>query len=57
MNVSFGIALVLFGTWLTIRKIRTFVKGEQGDLGYDEMGVAYGIVCVICGIILIVKNT
>jgi hypothetical protein len=55
-NILGGIALILFGIWLTIRKVRTFVRGQQGDLGYDAGGLVFGIGCIACGIILIAKQ-
>ncbi len=50
-----GIALILFGVWLTAKEIKIFARGEQDDLGYDIKGLGFGITCVICGIILISK--
>ena len=41
MNVVYiivGIALVIFGIWLTISKMGVFAKGEQGELGSDAGG-------------------
>lgn len=54
-DIILGVILILFGVWLTIRKIITYVRGKQGYLGYDAAGIALGLSCVACGIILIVK--
>ncbi|MCR8559057.1 hypothetical protein KXD93_15480 [Mucilaginibacter sp. BJC16-A38] len=52
-NVVLGAGLVLFGIWLTVKKIRFFARGERGTLGYDVNGLGFGFVCIVCGFILI----
>jgi hypothetical protein len=51
-----GIALAIFGVWLTVYEIRVFIRKEQGDLGYDVKGLGFGITCIIIGILLISKH-
>ena len=55
MKILYGIILVLFGSWLFIRKIITFIRGEQGNLGYDAYGIMLGLTCAVCGVISIIK--
>jgi len=54
-KIILGMALIIFGLSLTIRKIITFVKGEQGSFGYDAQGLVLRIGCAICGVILVTK--
>ena len=51
-----GIGLTLFGIWLTIKEIRVFIRGEQGDLGYDVKGLIFGLTCIIFGILVIIEH-
>jgi hypothetical protein len=48
-----GVLLSLFGILLTIYEIRIFVRGQQGDLGYDVKGLGLGITFIILGILMI----
>jgi hypothetical protein len=49
-----GVFLIVVGTPLMIWEIRTFVRGEQGFLGYDVSGLVLGIGFIIWGITLLV---
>jgi len=54
-NTILGVVLILFGTALTTWEIRTFIKGRQSSFGWDVYGLGFGIVCIICGIIVLNK--
>ena len=46
--VSFG-----FGLFLTIYQIKTFIKHEQDELGWDIKGLSAGIMFLMGGIYLL----
>ena len=49
----FAIILIFFGLWLIVRKIKIFMRQEQGNLGYDAGGLIFGVVCIITGVLMI----
>ncbi len=56
MNVLYvlaGIALVLFGIWLTIKKAKVFMRGKQDKFGADINLFGTGIMCIMLGVALI----
>ena len=59
MNISyvlFGFVLLSFGIYITIRQLKTFIRGEQGKLGFDVQLLFGGIMALVGGIIVIVQN-
>jgi hypothetical protein len=56
MNILYvlsGFACLAFGTWLTIKQIKTFRKNEQDDLGFDIKLFGGGLMAIVLGIALI----
>lgn len=51
-----GIILILFGTWLTIKKMKVFMSDKQDKFGGDINLFGVGITSIICGIILILRH-
>lgn len=54
-NVIIGVALIVFGIWLTFIQSRRLANGRANTLGGASGLLIGGIACVISGIILIVK--
>jgi hypothetical protein len=50
-----GCACSAFGIYLTIRQVKTFIKGEQDNLGFDIQGLGAGIMFIMIGIYLLFK--
>jgi hypothetical protein len=55
LYVLCGIAFLIFGTWLTIRQVKIFLKKEQDELGNDVKGLGVGIMTIMIGIYIISK--
>jgi hypothetical protein len=51
-----GIALLAFGIWQTITIVKVFLNGKQDWLGADIKIFGSGIMAIIGGIIMILKN-
>jgi len=49
-----GVACLGLGIYITIRQVKTFVKDEQDDLGFDIKLLGGGIMAITLGIALIV---
>jgi len=56
LDVLLGFFLLIIGIYLSIRQIRTFIRGEQGKLGFDIQLLFGGLMATIGGIIMIVQN-
>jgi len=56
LNIIGGIALALFGGWITIAEIKNLVDEKPDTLGGHRGLLITGIGCIVCGIILIVKH-
>jgi hypothetical protein len=59
MNVLYiigGLALLIFGIWLTVIKARNISRGRKSVLGSDIQLIIAGIASIICGIIIIWQN-
>jgi len=48
-----GVVLICIGILLAIWEIRTFIRREQGALGYDVGIFVFGVGCIIWGMTLI----
>jgi len=44
-----------FGIYLTIKQVKTFIKGEQDKFGFDIQGLGGGIMFIMIGLYLIFK--
>jgi hypothetical protein len=56
LYVLIGIALTIFGIWLTIREIKIFAQGKQDKLGFHIQLLGGGTLAIILGIAMIVQN-
>jgi hypothetical protein len=56
LNILLGIALIIFGIWLTVNRIKAFIKGVENTLGGSSGLLMVGITCIICGIIEICRQ-
>ncbi len=50
-----GCACLAFGIYLTIKQVKTFIKGEQDKFGFDIQGLGGGIMFIMIGLYLIFK--
>jgi len=55
LYIILGIALLIFGIWLTKREIKIYMKGKQDKLGADIKMLGGGIMAIIIGIALILE--
>jgi hypothetical protein len=59
MNVLYvigGIALIVFGIWLSIKKVKTIDSTPQKDHTYDYKQLILAFTSIVCGIILICQH-
>jgi len=56
LNILTGITLITFGTWLTINKVRFFIKDGRDSLGGNSSLLITGIGCIIIGVVLICQH-
>jgi hypothetical protein len=56
MNLLGGIAALGLGTYITSIQIKKFRKKEQDNLGWDIRLLAGGIMFIIIGIAMILKD-
>jgi len=56
LYVAAGIGLLLFGIWLTIKKLKVFLNKKQDDFGGDINLLGVGVISIIGGIILIFQH-
>ncbi|WP_295672469.1 hypothetical protein [uncultured Mucilaginibacter sp.] len=56
LYIILGIILLAYGIWQTITTIKVFMVGKQDWLGADIKILGAGIMAIIGGIIMILKN-
>lgn len=42
-----------FGIYLTIKQVKTFIKGKQDKFGFDIQGLGAGVMFIIIGFYII----
>jgi hypothetical protein len=56
MNILLGIALIIMGVWMAIVQAKKLVNGKPDNSGAIGRLIFIGIVCIVCGIIVIVQH-